>query len=378
MAGLVLARISLSGRPPATVWAEDGRVFLGDALSRGPEAVFSVYAGYAHLLPRVLTEALVLLPVSVFGYATIVTAALVCGAIGAFVYCTARQMTGSTLAAFVAALAPGLIPALQVESLGNLANLQWLLLYAAMWSMIAMGASARLRAVLYFVTAATTPLSVLLLPGACLARGRRALRDKALLGLVVGLAVQAVAIVTGPRSALNPASRNPGIPPEVIRRVFNEVFGPAGSGLIGTGVGVAVVALLVSLGISATVQLQRAAAAAAVSGLLILTVTTVLTGVLAARYAAFAGLALLGGAAALLLAQHGAKIRRTALIVLLVISTLVAFPASAVRLSGPGWGSELDNARGRCMEGAPEVVVAVAPDGWGGVTLACDALFRGM
>lgn len=367
---LVVTRLGWSGRPPATVWAEDGLVFLGDAVSQGPEALISVYAGYVHLLPRLLTEGLLILPLSWFGYAVTLTASLVCGAVSAFAYVTARRATGSTAAAIVAALAPALVPSLRVEALGNLANLQWLLLYAAMWALVVDVTSVRTRAVLLLVTAATTPLVALLLPGALLARGRGAIADRALIGLAAGLLLQVVAMFAGPRSAPNPAWRDPGVPPNLVRRAFSEVLGPAGFGALGIAIGLGVLSILALLAISAPARLRRPAAAAALSGVLVLAVTTSMTGVLATRYAAFAALALLGGTAALLMAEKFA-FGREALAALLAVSSLAAFPAAEMRLGGPSWRAELDDARRLCASGVPDVPVGLAPDGWGEVELPC-------
>src|SRR6266516_3366799 len=44
-----------------TVWAEDGTVFLADAVNRSPlDALATSYAGYYHLLPRLLAQVAVL------------------------------------------------------------------------------------------------------------------------------------------------------------------------------------------------------------------------------------------------------------------------------------------------------------------------------
>jgi hypothetical protein len=110
------------------IWAEDGAVFLQDAYNMSPvKSLFGVYAGYVHMIPRLFSYFLVLLPVSIIPYVL-------------FLFCFV--ITGLTLSYFLreefSYLAPsvplrGLLCALLAFSLpfnevfGNICNLQWFL-----------------------------------------------------------------------------------------------------------------------------------------------------------------------------------------------------------------------------------------------------------
>ena len=111
----------------AHLWAEDGAIFLPAALESGWRSLLEPYAGYYQLVPRLLSAALVSLPLSYFAYLV----AVICGiAYAAVVSRVAgpnyRWLVGSDTLRIAAALTLCLVPGLE-EVLGNMANLHTVL-----------------------------------------------------------------------------------------------------------------------------------------------------------------------------------------------------------------------------------------------------------
>lgn len=151
-----------------TIWAEDGLIFLQDALAHGPiTAIAKTYAGYLHLVPRLIAELAALFPL---GYAAVVlaiasNALLAVASLAIFV--ASRSHLASPWSRALLACAVSLAPAAGVEVLNNLANLQWPLLFASFWLILwlprtwpgVLGSS-----MLLVATALSAGLAVLLLP----------------------------------------------------------------------------------------------------------------------------------------------------------------------------------------------------------------------
>lgn len=112
------------------LWAEDGAVFLGDAW-RGDGALLASYAGYLHVVPRLLALGLSPLPVAWAAAGTTFAAIAIAAACSYFCVrrlqtVLTRNWTRCTLAGFIVAS-----PAALGEVVGNLANLHWVLTLAA-------------------------------------------------------------------------------------------------------------------------------------------------------------------------------------------------------------------------------------------------------
>lgn len=134
----VAARQRLSPIDRATVWAEDGRVFLHERYALGPiGSLFHAYQGYLQLVPRVLTDlATWLSPLD--HYATTVTALVsaASGLVAGLVFWCSRDVVSSVWARLALASITVLVPALPIEVLGNLANFHWLLLWLTPWLLL--------------------------------------------------------------------------------------------------------------------------------------------------------------------------------------------------------------------------------------------------
>ncbi|NEN06252.1 hypothetical protein G3T36_10225 [Diaminobutyricibacter tongyongensis] len=186
-----------------TLWAEDGRNFLQDAVNHGPFASLAIpYAGYLHTIPRIVASVTVtFVPVAQWADAMTAGSCLVAGILAAVVYVCTRDVVpwlpGRILIAGLTVLAP-LAPR---EVLGNAANLHSLVLWTVFWMLlytprtrtgsIVLGAVA-------FLGAATEIQCLLLLPLA-LIRWRERRRWPILGGLAAGLTMQLFVTLLWPR-----------------------------------------------------------------------------------------------------------------------------------------------------------------------------------
>ncbi len=115
-----------------TVWAEDGGVFLREHVD-APWDLLRPYAGYLHLVPRLLVGAAWTLPVERYALALSAGACLIVGGAAALVFVLARDVVGPWPVRALLAVVPAVLPLAPVEIAGNAANLHWFLLALAPW-----------------------------------------------------------------------------------------------------------------------------------------------------------------------------------------------------------------------------------------------------
>lgn len=210
-AGLLIALVFIGAlvvalRTPPNMWnllwAEDGAVFVSGALSDGPGVLFSGYAGYLHLVPRLaaevaLTFPLLIVPLVITLLSAAITSLLACAC---FVFLETRiRLIPLRFAAWVVCLA---LPTMGGDVANNLANMHWLLLIAAFCAVLTQSRSAPLalaQCLAVFGAATSDALAFLLLP---LVLVRLWLltkwRDRAVgLTFLAGAALQGVAVVEG-------------------------------------------------------------------------------------------------------------------------------------------------------------------------------------
>ena len=368
---LTVVRLQVTGDALDRVWAEDGRIFLGDSVHHGFASLWYVYSGYLHTTPRLLAFIGKALPLHDYAAYTVVVSAVVTGLLASYVYVVARRIIGSEAWALLPALGMALTPGLRLESLGNMANLQWLLIFAAFWALLVPPTSSpRSRVAASAITglaALTSPLTLLVLPAAAL-HGRRALRDWPVRTLLAGVAVQGLAHVLAPHSP-GGVVRHPGFSGSQLKGV-TEVLS-SGQGRIGwtTVVGV-VIGLTLALAWWSARSQRRLVSAAWGTGALVYVVTAVLQGFPAPRYEACAAMFVLAG-----IAMLGPRVDRRLIAVplaLLITVAVVRFPASAYRLSGPSWDSSVAAYRVQCQRHpASTIGIPLSPTGWGTVRLPC-------
>jgi hypothetical protein len=205
LAGTLVAfgRISLTSR--GTIWAEDGAVFLQDALNRrGILDVFAPYQGYLHVVPRAAAKFVVrFFSIDDFALAISFLSCLLISLIALMVFYCSRALTENLIirlawASITILVAPGAL-----ETQGNLANIHWYLMWLAPWLLLK-PATTRHEGVLMFVVAAlaslTEILTLMFFP-LFLYRFKDRSMWPARLGLLVGVTCQIVTTLSYPRSA---------------------------------------------------------------------------------------------------------------------------------------------------------------------------------
>lgn len=162
--------ISLARTPMrlwSTLWAEDGTIFLSGALNRGPGVIFEGYAGYMHLVPRLLAEFATMFPLAAMPTVITISAAVVTGllACACFVFLETRvESVPLRFAVWIACLA---LPVMGGEVANNIANLHWYLLIAAFCA-VAVRSRSRgflvVQCIVVFAAVTSDALALLLLP----------------------------------------------------------------------------------------------------------------------------------------------------------------------------------------------------------------------
>lgn len=373
--GLLLTRLLVTGDALDRVWAEDGAVYLAEFTRPGLPSLGYAYAGYLQVPSRLIVLVGLALPLRDFGAWCVISSSAVIGLLAAFIVVVARRITGSTLWAAVAGLSMALVPALSLESLGVLANLQWFLIPAACWALLLPprpGGVLRVGAVLIALSAAlASPLAVFVLPAA-LVNGRRTVRAWPVWALLVGLVVQALA------TRYAPASRPPS--PRAWRLLAKDVK-PMVRGLLGPGVRpgqhlLTWLLVVIAVTVVAAVALSRSRSPAA--GLMLVTAVTFYVassyanGHATPRYAGCASILLAGAFA--LQAPAARPLTAVAALAVPVALVVLSFPAQPYRLSGPSWAQSVRQAQLACRQRPASIADAiVSPVHFGAARLVCSS-----
>ena len=201
--GSVLAYLRVPPVSARTVWAEDGRVFLQEYLAQGP-GLLNPYDGYLHLLPRSLVAVVVpVFGIEAYPLAITVACSIALGLIAALVFHCSSALSDNTAARLCWASIPILVAPGALETMANVANLHWYLLWLAPWVLMK-SPSAPWEKILLGATALAISLTeiqaALFLPLVFFRwKDRNLLWAKA--GLVVGIACQLVTLRMYPRTS---------------------------------------------------------------------------------------------------------------------------------------------------------------------------------
>lgn len=115
-----------------SIWAEDGQIFLQQAVAiPWTAAVVEPYAGYMHLVPRTVMALVVLLPPEQWAAAIAVVCILIRSLLAVFVWHALAGHLPSRVARTLVGVAMVTIPLGGTEVLNNVANLHWFLLVAS-------------------------------------------------------------------------------------------------------------------------------------------------------------------------------------------------------------------------------------------------------
>lgn len=388
----------------SSLWAEDGPVFLGGALSHGFFAdVTTPYAEYLVVAPRLLGELGALVPLPDAAVAMNLGAALLVALSGlAIWFAAAGHIRSAYLRALLVALT--ILPPVAGETVASPANVAWHMTFAVFWLLLWRPATtwgAGLGAVLILATGLSTPAVFFFLPLAALrALSIRDRRD----GLIVGSFALAMAIQL-PVTALSDEHTSTYLwTSNIVTTFLQRVVNGAALGLELGGsawadwgwpfliaISVAVTVYLVALLLRASSS--RAVAAIAIATSVVMFLVSAYSRALGnamtwppdihnnvgGRYALVPVLLLISAALVLLDSRRGPSngrlIATVATVAVLLVSIATSFDVNAAtNRGGPPWKDSLEDAAAQCrQEQLAEAPVFVAPEGWT-MTVSCDRL----
>ena len=150
------------------VWAEDGRVWMGDALTLGfPASILEPLDGYFHTVPRLISQVAITLPIETWPFAISVMTAAVRAALALVIYAASRPYVPSRIGRWAIAGAIIWLPSANAETIGNAANLHWFLFYGAFWLLLwrlNTWWGTTLQAIALLAVATSLPMGLALLP----------------------------------------------------------------------------------------------------------------------------------------------------------------------------------------------------------------------
>jgi hypothetical protein len=126
-----------SSAPLNSLWAEDGKTYLGDSANGSDiHALLTPYSGYLQLVSRLVAAPVSKLPVAWFAPAMAICGAAIVAGCALIVWsASAGHITNPYLRATLAAMVV-LLPIVGVETLDNVTNSIWFLLFAAFWILL--------------------------------------------------------------------------------------------------------------------------------------------------------------------------------------------------------------------------------------------------
>jgi len=382
LAATVVATAIIVARQPGigaldTVWAEDGTVFLSDAVNKSPfDALTTSYAGYYHAVPRLLAQLAAALPASAAAAALAVEAALCTAAVAALVYVASAGHLTSRLGRVLVAGIVVALPLGQDDLPNSIANLHWVGLYALFWMLIwtPAGRAGRIVAPVVVLLVAISDILVLaFLPLALLRLVTRRDRYSAVLAglLAAGLALQVSGLLTGSSSRTLSPGPVRSLVGYVLRAVPAAMVGERwfGSRVDGRWLVLAAVAWSLVAAVLAVALVARAtrpnlvlAAVAGAHSVLLYVLPVTLSGVATPRYAAAPALLLVTALVALLEPVHGRTAPLWIFATLLALVCLVNLRVDNSRAHGPSWADELAKGRHVCaVQGAGSVTTTIPP-----------------
>lgn len=196
--GAALAR---NGLPPFIdiLYAEDGTRFYSEARTMGMGSIIAPYAGYMHFVPRVASLMLVALPAGGVAAGYAVTATTLIALLALYAFFASRVLLDSWQSRALLAAAM-VIPPVAGQTIANLTNLHWYLMFAAFWAVISNPRHAWWTvagATVGVAAALSDPLTALLLPAAALAvyRYRSRSHGYVVAAVMVGLGAQLLIVL---------------------------------------------------------------------------------------------------------------------------------------------------------------------------------------
>ncbi|WP_327005975.1 hypothetical protein OHA72_00980 [Dactylosporangium sp. NBC_01737] len=372
-----------------TIWAEDGEIFLTQAVRDGAGAFTTSYAGYYHLVARMVAGVAALLPPSQAAAALAVGAALVTTVFAIAAYALSGEYISSTVGRLVVSVPVAVLPMAQGDVLNSPANLHWTGLYVLFWFLLCRPSSTAgkiLTCAGIVLVVGSDILTGVYLPLVAFVlwfhRDRYAVAKA--VAFVVPLAVQVLGLLTG-------ASEREGLAPDPVRAVTGFVLRAVPTALFGerwvgqtvsarsmlfAAVAWLLIAAVLVLGLRKVTRPRwTLVIAAGVHSALVYIAPVALSGIATPRYNVAPALLVLVTLVALLNDVTGVR----ALAALLLVVCAVNFRVDNARADGPDWHTGLRTAETACAaDPAGTATVEVTPlaaPGWH-VALPCDYVDR--
>ncbi|MGA3355033.1 MAG: hypothetical protein ABSD85_17905 [Acidimicrobiales bacterium] len=385
-----------------TVWAEDGKVVLGGAITSGISAFGQLDGGYLLFVPRVGGAIAAALPLGWASFVMASFAAMVTAAAAGYVEFASGSQLQRRWVRIGLGLTIPMLPALREEVIGDMADLAFILLFVCFWILLWLprrwpGQIIGMLALLSitFSTLLVTFLVPLALFRLFLTGRRRALAASFLLG--IGGHWLVVVLERSKRGYFG----TPATISEAVHAYGNEVIGPQ---LLGGPFHETLtywhptvllsLAVLVILVVSVSFCRGDRYRYMAITWLSLITSFVVYigealsSGVVPSRYAVFPALLLMTAIAMAtdsVTRMRFAFVMRAALAVAVVLmSWTFSFAPTAYRRVGPQWSSEVAVARRECLAGAKYVDLALLPvqdepgGTWGYADLPCRTVIEGL
>ena len=203
---LVSASLSFLRMTPAaagTLWAEDGRDFIADrAASIFGADWLAPYAGYLHLVPRILADATVtFVPSPGWAWSMSIGSSVIVGLVSLAAFLATRRLLPSLPARLFLAFVPTVTPVIVDQVIGNAANLHtyflWLIPFLFFvfprrrWVAVALG--------LLMLMSALTEIQAVIFAPLVLWRWRDRQGWPARLGYLIGMGAQIISALTSDR-----------------------------------------------------------------------------------------------------------------------------------------------------------------------------------
>ena len=384
-----------------TVWAEDGAVFLRDALGGHPvTTIVEPYGGYIHLPARLAATVAAGLPLDLASIVFSLAWALVVALLAAFVFFASGEVLRSTALRLALSALVALVPAAGSELVGNATNIHFYLLYSGFWAFVWRADTTPAlvaRSAVVGATALGDPLTLIFAPLALWnVLTRRGARDLVVPAVfVAGLVVQfaAIAVSGEPPERLTRFHAGDILPLFALRvtgsvlvgdRFLDELWFALGRGF-SYGALVVVAAALIfgarGCGRATRIFVATSSAYAVILFAAFLAGrgtagmrpgTDEATWHLAGARFTYAPILFLSAALLAIVDCRAAHLRETrqrvleAAAVVAVVGLIAAnFALTSERSLGPSWRSEVDEGRQRCEGGLERVRIPVAPAPFG-------------
>jgi hypothetical protein len=196
VAGAALSLARYVGTPPwKTMYAEDLPVYLVEALGHPWRSLFSPYAGYLQLVPRIIGQLMSMLPLHDAAAGFAISGALVTSFCALFVFRVSTGHVRHPLMRALLALSVLLLPVALLQIANSGVNTPWYLLIALFWAMLwrPQSAGAMVGAALIGFVAATSNITAVVFAVLVAARliALPRMREQAVtIGWVAGCLVQ--------------------------------------------------------------------------------------------------------------------------------------------------------------------------------------------